>query len=114
MRMKKRKTAVFACVIVLFFCAILLGLCWGSYEISVHEVIATLLGNGTKIQNTAIFGIRLPRILLGIFVAAGLAISGGVLQTMTRNELADPGIIGINAGGATAAVLFIQCQAGLI
>ena len=107
MRMKKRKTAVFACVIVLFFCAILLGLCWGSYEISVHEVIATLLGNGTKIQNTAIFGIRLPRILLGIFVAAGLAISGGVLQTMTRNELADPGIIGINAGGATAAVLFI-------
>ena len=62
-----------------------------------HEVIATLLGNGTKIQNTAIFGIRLPRILLGIFVAAGLAISGGVLQTMTRNELADPGIIGINA-----------------
>lgn len=48
MRMKKRKTAVFACVIVLFFCAILLGLCWGSYEISVHEVIATLLGNGTK------------------------------------------------------------------
>ena len=50
MRMKKRKTAVFACVIVLFFCAILLGLCWGSYEISVHEVIATLLGNGTKIQ----------------------------------------------------------------
>ena len=70
MRMKKRKTAVFACVIVLFFCAILLGLCWGSYEISVHEVIATLLGNGTKIQNTAIFGIRLPRILLGIFVAA--------------------------------------------
>ena len=108
MRMKKRKTAVFACVIVLFFCAILLGLCWGSYEISVHEVIATLLGNGTKIQNTAIFGIRLPRILLGIFVAAGLAISGGVLQTMTRNELADPGIIGINAGGATAAVLFIQ------
>lgn len=110
MRMKKRKTAVFACVIVLFFCAILLGLCWGSYEISVHEVIATLLGNGTKIQNTAIFGIRLPRILLGIFVAAGLAISGGVLQTMTRNELADPGIIGINAGGATAAVLFIQFQ----
>ena len=48
MRMKKRKTAVFACVIVLFFCAILLGLCWGSYEISVHEVIATLLGNGVS------------------------------------------------------------------
>ena len=43
-------------------------------------------------------------------MAAGLAISGGVLQTMTRNELADPGIIGINAGGATAAVLFIQFQ----
>lgn len=43
MRMKKRKTAVFACVIVLFFCAILLGLCWGSYEISVHESLRRCL-----------------------------------------------------------------------
>lgn len=105
MRMKKRKTAVFACVIVLFFCAILLGLCWGSYEISVHEVIATLLGNGTKIQNTAIFE-SVYRVSCLVFLWRRTCDIGRCFTDNDKEELADPGIIGINAGGATAAVLF--------
>ena len=111
MRMKKRKTAVFACVIVLFFCAILLGLCWGSYEISVHEVIATLLWKRNKNTEYGNFWRSVYRVSCLVFLwRQGLRYRGGVLETMTRNELADPGIIGINAGGATAAVLFIQFQ----
>lgn len=113
MKMKngtKRYLLVGAVVVALFVAAAFVSLCWGSFEISVPQVVETLLGNGTKMQNTAIFTIRLPRILVGSFVAAALAISGGILQTMTKNALADPGIIGINAGGAVAAVLFIQLQ----
>lgn len=106
----KRYMLVGFVVLLLFLAAFLLSLCWGSFEISVPEVLQVLLGKGSKMQNTAVFTIRLPRILVGIFVAAALAISGGILQTMTKNELADPGIIGINAGGAVAAVLFIQLQ----
>lgn len=113
MRMKngtKKYMLVGGIVVGLFVAAAFLSLCWGSFEISVPQVIQVLLGNGTKMQNTAVFTIRLPRILVGIFVAAALAISGGILQTMTKNPLADPGIIGINAGGAVAAVLYIQLQ----
>lgn len=87
MRMKngtKKYMLVGGIVVGLFVAAAFLSLCWGSFEISVPQVIQVLLGNGTKMQNTAVFTIRLPRILVGIFVAAALAISGGILQTMTK------------------------------
>lgn len=88
--------------------AMLISLCWGTYRVSLPDVLRTLLGQGSKAQNTAILTSRLPRILVGAFVATALSLSGAILQTMTRNDLADPGIIGINAGGAVAAVLFIN------
>lgn len=105
-----RFAAVCTGIILLLLVFATISLCWGSYEISVKEVANVLLGAGDKMQNTAVLGIRLPRILTGTAVGAALAVSGAILQTMTRNELADPGIIGINAGGAVAAVLFIQFQ----
>lgn len=48
--------------------------------------------------------IRLPRILLGLFVGAALAVSGAVLQALFRNPLADPGLVGVSSGAALAAV----------
>ncbi|MGN0353223.1 MAG: FecCD family ABC transporter permease [Roseburia sp.] len=107
---KKKKMIFVAGAGILLLATALLSLCWGSYEISIPEVVQTLIGKGTDLQRTAIFSIRLPRILVGMLVAAALAVSGGILQTMTKNDLADPGIIGINAGGAVAAVIFIQLQ----
>lgn len=76
------------------------------------EVIDTLMGNGSRFQNTAVISIRLPRVLVGIFVAIALSTAGAILQTLTKNDLADPGIIGINAGAAVAAVLFITYSTG--
>ena len=87
-------------------------LCWGTYKIGPLEVVNTLLGNGTKLQNTAVLSIRLPRLLVGAFVGIALSTAGGVLQTITKNDLADTGIIGINAGAAVAAVLFITFSTG--
>ena len=87
-------------------------LCWGTYKIGPLEVINTFLGNGTKLQNTAVLSIRLPRLLVGAFVGIALSTAGGVLQTITKNDLADTGIIGINAGAAVAAVLFITFSTG--
>lgn len=97
-------------LIALLFISFGLTLCWGTYKISPIEVINTLLGNGTKLQNTAVLSIRLPRMLVGIFVAIALSTAGAVMQTITKNDLADTGIIGINAGAAVAAVLFITFQ----
>ena len=63
-------------------------------------------------QNVAVLSIRLPRLLVGAFVAIALSTAGALLQTLTKNDLADTGIIGINAGAAVAAVLFITYQTG--
>lgn len=109
MKNKRYKITITVLVILL---AISFGvtLCWGTYKVSPLEVINTLLGNGTRSQNTAVLSIRLPRLLVGAFVGVALSTAGAILQTITKNDLADTGIIGINAGAAVAAVLFITYQ----
>ncbi|WP_054739980.1 FecCD family ABC transporter permease [Cellulosilyticum ruminicola] len=109
--MKKRKIPIIVAVLialVVITCLISLG--WGSYSISAGDVINTLLGKGTKMQNVAVFSIRIPRLLVGLFVGVALSTAGAILQTVIKNDLADTGIIGINAGAAVAAVLFIKYQ----
>ena len=113
MKKKQRKmilTVVILAILLLISFAI--SLCWGTYQISIADVIKTLMRQGTKLQKAAIFNIRLPRLLVGVFVAIGLSTAGAMLQTITKNDLADTGIIGINAGAAVAAVLFITYQTG--
>lgn len=111
--MKKKKFKI-SLIILLFLLLISFAatLCWGTYKVSVLDVIKTLFGNGTRIQNTVILSIRLPRLLVGAFVAIALSTAGSILQTITKNDLADTGIIGINAGAAVAAVLFINYSTG--
>ena len=111
--MKKNKFKIVLLVLLaLLVISFGVTLCWGTYQVSPMEVINTLLGNGTKLQNTAILTIRLPRLLVGLCVAVALSTAGAILQTVTKNDLADTGIIGINAGAAVAAVLFITYSTG--
>lgn len=109
---KKKFKVVVPILLVLVIISSIVTLCWGTYKVSPMDVINTLLGNGTKMQNTAVLSIRLPRLLVGAFVAIALSTSGAILQTITKNDLADAGIIGINAGAAVAAVLFITYSTG--
>lgn len=107
---KKRFNIVLLVLIALLIVSFGFTLCWGTYKVSPLEVINTLLGNGTKLQNTAVINIRLPRLLVGAFVAIALSTAGSILQTVTKNDLADTGIIGINAGASVAALTFIKYQ----
>lgn len=107
---KKRFKIVLVILLTLLAASFAVTLCWGTYKVSPLEVLNTLVGNGTKLQNTAVLSIRLPRLLVGAFVAIALSTAGAILQTITKNDLADTGIIGINAGAAVAAVLFITYQ----
>lgn len=95
-------------LIVLLFIACFISLNFGVVPISPNEVFHTLIGNGTKQQQLILFEIRLPTIILALLVGAGMAVSGTILQSITRNELADPGILGINSGAGTAVVIFIS------
>ena len=110
--MKKNFKAVLIILLALLIISFGFTLCWGTYKVSPMEAVKTLLGNGTKLQNTAILSIRLPRLLVGAFVGIALSTAGAILQTITKNDLADTGIIGINAGAAVAAVLFITYSTG--
>ena len=106
--MKKRLIIVSIMISLLLIGIFLLAISWGSYNIPLQDVVATLFGNGTRLQNATIFDIRLPRIVVAMVVAVCLSTAGCILQSVTRNELAEPGMIGINAGAALGVVLLIS------
>ncbi|MEM7068011.1 MAG: iron ABC transporter permease [Pseudomonadota bacterium] len=85
----------------------------GAAEISIRDAISYWLNSGegqSKVGSRdwiILFDIRLPRLMLGTLIGAALAVSGAVLQSLFRNPLADPGIIGISAGASLGAVSII-------
>ena len=97
-------------LVVFFILSAAVYLSWGSYQISITDIFLTFIGRGNAFQETALLNLRLPRMLVAICVGIALATSGGIIQTITKNELADPGIIGINAGAAVAAILVVSFQ----
>lgn len=75
---------------------------------SIGDIVRTLLRINTEQDFTVtLFEYRLPRIILALLVGFGLAIAGTVIQGITNNGLADPGILGISAGAGTGIVVFI-------
>lgn len=109
--MNKRNYKVSILVLVILMMLVfILYLSWGSFKISPLDILKTLIGEGTKLQNTALLNIRIPRMMVAISVAIALSTAGALLQTITKNELADSSIIGINAGAAVAAVIFISLK----
>ncbi|MGN1402307.1 MAG: FecCD family ABC transporter permease [Bacillus sp. (in: firmicutes)] len=94
-------------LLLLILAVAVISLNSGAVSISPAEVWQTILGNGTAKQQLVLFDLRLPAIILAIMVGAAMALSGAILQGITKNELADPGILGINAGAGFAVVLYI-------
>ncbi len=96
------------CVLLPALCFISFGV--GAVKITPFEVLAILFqkqGSFDSQQETLLFAIRLPRVLLGVLVGAGLAVSGATMQGLFRNPLADPGLIGISTGCALSAAVWI-------
>lgn len=94
--------------VLLLLAAMALSIMTGSYSISPSDLLTTLLNKGSRAHTFAIFQIRLPRIVLAILVGSALGVSGTILQGITKNPLAEPGMIGINAGSALFVVLWIS------
>lgn len=105
--MQKRHRILVLCVLLLL-AAMALSIMTGSYSISPSDLLTTLLNKGSRAHTFAIFQIRLPRIVLAILVGSALGVSGTILQGITKNPLAEPGMIGINAGSALFVVLWIS------
>ena len=91
---------------ILIIGIIIIGLGLGSASLSYDRLIPVLIGDGTFKEEFVLFSIRLPRVLVTLLSGMGLALSGAILQGITRNDLADPGIIGINSGAGAAIAMF--------
>lgn len=87
--------------------ATLFALAVGSVRVPLSHVIGacTGLGDASDPERIIVLTIRLPRVLLGIVVGAGLSVAGAMLQAMLRNPLAEPYILGISSGGTMGTVL---------
>ena len=99
---------------ILAVVAVLVSLSMGPVEIPVSRVAAIILsmvgldlGEYGRTEGLVIEQIRLPRIVAGALVGAALGVAGATMQGLFRNPMADPGIIGISAGGALGAVVAI-------
>lgn len=67
----------------------------------------------TAMERVVLWDIRLPRLIIGILVGAGLAVSGALMQGLFRNPLADPGLVGVGAGGTLGAIFAIVLGSAL-
>ncbi len=105
--MKNKTFLALGIALLLLLGIFLLSLLSGTYTLTLKEIFDTFLGKGTKMHHTVIFGLRLPRIISAVLVGASLSTAGCILQSITKNQLAEPGIIGLNAGAALAVVLLI-------
>ncbi|MGR8010291.1 FecCD family ABC transporter permease [Streptomyces hypolithicus] len=96
---------VLAVLAALLAGAAIAGLALGSVRIPTGQVLDIVTGTAPPSpQRTIVLDVRLPRVLLGAVVGAGLAVIGTVLQALVRNPLADPFLLGISSGASVGAV----------
>jgi iron complex transport system permease protein len=86
---------------------VVLSIAVGSRTIAPAEVWSALGGHGRPDDVLAVRELRLPRTVLGLLAGAALGLAGALMQTLTRNPLADPGVFGVNHGAAAGVVLAI-------
>ncbi|WP_424447771.1 FecCD family ABC transporter permease [Microbacterium arborescens] len=96
-----------------------LSLAVGANSLSPGTVVAVLQGKGTPEATFVVAELRIPRTVVGLLAGAALGVAGALMQAFTRNPLADPGILGVNAGAALAvalgmAVLGVRTTSGAV
>lgn len=107
-RFARRAIIVAASLILVIIALALWGLTLGSFELSIPEVVQVLLGGGDGPAQKVVLEWRGPRILAAIVFGCLLGISGAIFQSLTRNPLGSPDIIGFNAGSYTGVVVMLM------
>jgi len=105
---KRRKFILtISILVILTLFTFIISLNLGVVRIAPIDVLKTLIGQGSARDRLVLVDFRLPRMILSLLIGAALAVSGAILQGVSKNELADPGILGINAGAGFTVILFI-------
>lgn len=107
-------------VVVALVCAaacvasVVVALCSGDYPLSPADVWAALTGHAPAFTTTVVVEWRLPRAVSAVVFGAALAVAGALVQSLTRNPLGSPDVIGLNAGAYTGALVGITVLGGSV
>lgn len=104
---RRRRLVGLLVTAVLLASVIMLSLMIGARDVPLHVVWETLIGTSTDSDAETVLSLRIPRTVLGLLVGAGLGVAGALIQAVTRNPLADPGILGVNSGAAFAVAIAV-------
>lgn len=89
-----------------------LSIAVGDFPVGLPKVIATLFGGGERVDNFVIMDLRMPRALAGLVVGIALGVSGALTQSIARNPLASPDVLGITSGASAVAVFLVTVSGG--
>ena len=103
-----RNTAIVIGAAVVLILSFIISMNTGYTKITPLDTLRTLFGGGTEKENLILFDFRLPRIVISMLVGMGLALSGCIIQGISKNALADPGLLGINAGAGMMVILYVM------
>ncbi len=106
-RLDRRPWILLGAVLLLAL-TLVAGTAYGAVRVPLGDVWAALGGQHTGGGRYIVWNLRLPRVLLAALVGMNLAVAGALLQSLTRNPLAEPNLLGISAGGGLAAVLALK------
>lgn len=115
LRVRLRTIVVCGVFCVVLLALALLALCLGDLPLSVDEVASAFLGGPSTLVQTVVLEWRLPRVLAALLFGGALGLSGAIFQSLTRNPLASPDIIGLTAGsyaGGLIVIIVIGAGAG--
>ncbi len=104
-RRSRRPVIALGVTLVVAAVAAVVGLTTGSFQASVGDVASALSGTGDARTSLVVLGLRVPRISAALAIGAALGLAGAVFQTLARNPLASPDIVGFSAGSATGALI---------
>jgi len=102
-------SSVLAAVLIVFSCW---SISVGDFPVPIGDVIRTLLGRGPSSADFIVGTLRLPRILTGAMVGAAFGVSGAIFQSLAKNPLGSPDVIGFTFGSALGAVAVIVIVGG--
>ncbi|MEW2530475.1 iron chelate uptake ABC transporter family permease subunit [Streptomyces sp. NPDC047071] len=111
-RLDVRSAVVVAALVVAGLAASVVLIGTGDFPIPAADVIRTLLGNGDAGQEFIINDLRLPRVLVGLLVGASLGLGGALFQSISRNPLGSPDVLGLGQGATAGALLVIVVFSG--
>ncbi|TCC17390.1 FecCD family ABC transporter permease [Kribbella speibonae] len=105
--MRSRTVVLSTLFAVLAIVVALVSLSVGTTKLPLADVVEVLLGGGRRGTRLVVLELRLPRVATGLLVGIAFAVSGALLQTLSRNPLASPDIVGVNSGASAGAVAVI-------